>query len=167
MVNGQWSIVQRKARGFTLIELLVVISIIGILIASATASWQNAKMRGRDGKRKSDIKAVQQALELYFATNGKYADWDSATSRIKCNAGADTSIKEWGGSFVCNSVTYLQQLPKDPVYQSTTGYKYKNTSLNTYWIYAHLENQNDPDLVGWPSGCESRPSPFTYCVVNP
>lgn len=58
--------------GFTLIELLVVIAIIGILTTMVTASFTAAQRRARDTARKSDLKAIQQALELYFQANGRY-----------------------------------------------------------------------------------------------
>src|SRR3989344_1525650 len=71
-------------RGFSLIELLVVITIIAILIGAGTVSYNNAQQKGRDGKRKSDLKAIQQALEQYFQQNGKYPYSDITTGRIKC-----------------------------------------------------------------------------------
>lgn len=149
-------------RGFTLIELLIVISIIAILVASATASWRNAQMKGRDGKRKTDLKSIQQALENYMQTNGKYPS--ETSGQIKCNAGSDTTTITWGNALTCNSLTFMQQLPKDPVYQSTTGYYYNNTGTNTYILSVLLENTNDPDLTGLP--CTPRAS-RNYCVTNP
>lgn len=56
-------------RGFTLIELLVVISIIGILVAAATAGYTNAQKKGRDARRRSDMKAIQSSMEQYYSTN--------------------------------------------------------------------------------------------------
>jgi general secretion pathway protein G len=57
---------------FTLIELLVVISIIGVLISLAVAGFSNAQRKGRDARRKEDLKAVQTALEQYYVVNGSY-----------------------------------------------------------------------------------------------
>ena len=164
-MNYQLSTINSKAKGFTLIELLIVISIIAILVASATSSWQNAQQKGRDGKRKSDLKAVQQALELYFRANGKYPS--TSSGQIQCNAGTDTSTRDWGSSFVCDLQTYMQQLPKDPAYQETTGYYYNNPDSTSYNLWAALENTNDPDLTGLPSSCGSPPTGRNYCVVNP
>ena len=150
-------------RGFTLIELLIVISIIAILVASATYSWQNAQQKGRDGKRKSDVKAVQQALEFYYQNNGKYADTDGG-GKIKC-AGAPTPIA-WGSAFTCNSVSYMQQLPKDPI--STQSYYFSSSGSppNAYVLSAVIENTNDPDIKPGSLICTPQ-SGYNYCVVNP
>jgi len=106
--KGQLSVV-RKTKGFTLIELLVVIAIIGILIAAATVSYTKAQQKGRDGKRKADLASIQQALELYFQTNGKYPqmEWVYANN---------------GGTWVTGlNTNYIAQLPQDPIRQTDTA----------------------------------------------
>ncbi|MBI2327901.1 prepilin-type N-terminal cleavage/methylation domain-containing protein [Candidatus Curtissbacteria bacterium] len=106
-----------KARGFTLIELLVVISIIAILIAAGTFSWTNAQQKGRDAKRKTDLKSVQQALELYLQTYGRYPTAD-ASGNITCSDGAaGTGTISWGETFQCppgTGLIFMQKMPKDP-----------------------------------------------------
>lgn len=62
----------RKNKGFSLLELLVVISIIGILITLGLASFSTAQKKSRDARRKSDIKAIQNGFEQYYAMNGSY-----------------------------------------------------------------------------------------------
>ena len=167
-VNHEPITVNRRPwrRGFTLIELLVVITIIAILISAVSASFTNAQMKSRDGRRKSDLKSVQQALEVYIQANGKYPS--ASNYNIQCNIGGDSSIKEWGQEFICGGITYAQQLPKDPVYQATTGYKYFSNAPNlTYILLAHFENENDSDLDNQPAPCLPPPSDYTYCVINP
>jgi len=152
--------------GFTLIELLIVISIIAILVASATYSWQNAQQKGRDGKRKSDIKAVQQALEFYYQNNGKYAEEDASTGKIRCDA-ASPPI-DWGSSFTCGTTSFMQQLPKDPI--STNSYYYEVTTRDpnnnnnpiNYKLSALIENNNDPE-----KNINCGPNGRNFCVYNP
>lgn len=60
----------KRKKGFTLIELLVVIAIIGIISAIILASINNSRQNTRDGQRLSDIKQLQNALELYAVSNG-------------------------------------------------------------------------------------------------
>lgn len=170
---GHWSF----KSGFTLIELLVVITIIGILAALATVSYTNAQQKGRDGKRKADLKAVQQALELYYQTAGWYPD--ASSGNIRCNirqgynAQTGTTIYWTGGAFSCRDKnlivqTFLQSMPSDPKYQSTTGYYYTSSDQNHYALYTCLENTNDPDKDSststvWGTSCSTA----SYTVKNP
>ena len=185
-INHQPLTINRNSTGFTLIELLVVISIIAILMAVATVSYTNAQMKGRDNKRKSDLKAVQQALEIYFQQNGKYPSTETTgqAGRIKCNVTGDITAKSWGTVFVCDAtgtpdppaVTYMSPLPKDPAFSGSTtqDYYYDSSSPNnSYVISATLENTKDQDNKNVPT---SNP-PFgasyawngnrNYCVINP
>jgi len=67
-------VVQKKKKkiAFTLIELLVTISIIGILIAVGTVAYSSAQKKARDSRRRGDLKAIQNALEQYYADNTAY-----------------------------------------------------------------------------------------------
>lgn len=171
--NTEYSILYTVYRkGFTLIELLVVISIIAVLVASATASWRNAQEKSRDGKRKTDLKAVQQALENYIQTNGKYPASD-ASGQIVCNITApsgDSTVQLWGQAFGCAGLNYMQQLPKDPAYQQTAGYHFVSfgSPPTRYVLSADIENPNDPDKTDLP--CTPADTPGAdrdYCVTNP
>lgn len=76
-------------KGFTLIELLVVVSIIGVLATIIITSLGDTRARARDAQRDQDMRSIQNALELYYADNGRYpihnwkystdADWDTFT----------------------------------------------------------------------------------------
>ena len=164
--------ISRLKSAFTLIELLVVISIIAILIAVATVSYTNAQQKGRDNKRKSDLKAIQQALELYFQQNGKYPS--GYADGIQCNT-TDTSQHPWGTAFSCNSVTYMNPLPKDPTFSTADDkYFYDSPSPNsTYVLSAELENPKDSEnknnpLYSPPCGAAyANWRNRTTCVINP
>ena len=154
--------------GFSLIELLVVMSIIAILIASLSFSWQNAQQKGRDGKRKSDLKAIQQSLEAYFQTNGKYPD--SSNGQIKCNiiTPLDDDEIAWGDTFNCDYVVYMQQLPKDPAYQATAGYFYsQGTTPLQYTLSAQIENSKDTEIFPQTILPCTPANGRNYCVFNP
>jgi prepilin-type N-terminal cleavage/methylation domain-containing protein len=62
----------KTKKGFTLIELLVVVAIISLLSSVVLASLNSARSKGRDAKRRSDLKQFQIALELYYDKYGKY-----------------------------------------------------------------------------------------------
>lgn len=63
-----WSI----AKGFTLMELLIVIAIMAILVSLGAASYSTAQKSSRDARRRSDMKAIQNAVEQYLANTKAY-----------------------------------------------------------------------------------------------
>lgn len=62
----------RKHNAFTLIELMVAVGIIAVMASTVIVNVSRSRSRARDEKRKSDLLALQGALELYFATNRSY-----------------------------------------------------------------------------------------------
>lgn len=72
-INSKRSKISNLHMGFTLMELLIVIAIMSILVALAVASFSSAQKRGRDSRRRSDLHALQNAIEQYYANNaGSY-----------------------------------------------------------------------------------------------
>ena len=61
-----------KRNAFTLLEILVVVSIIGILVVLGTVAFSTTQKKGRDARRKADIKAIQNGLEQFQASIGSY-----------------------------------------------------------------------------------------------
>ena len=59
-------------KGFTLIELLVVVAVIGILASVVLLGLSSVRSKGRDARRISDLKQIQNGLELYFNACSKY-----------------------------------------------------------------------------------------------
>lgn len=118
-------------RAFTLIELLVVMSIIGILVTMAVGSYRTTQMRGRDTVRKSDLKQISNALELYYADHGIYPDTSSIT---------------WESVFTDGKTVYFKVLPNDPL-SPTYGYIYQVDSTNKkYKLFARIENSQDQNI---------------------
>ena len=60
----------KTEKGFTLIELLVVIVIIGILAAIALPNFIKARNKAREAEVKSNVHAIQIALERYAVDSG-------------------------------------------------------------------------------------------------
>ncbi|QQG41115.1 MAG: prepilin-type N-terminal cleavage/methylation domain-containing protein [Candidatus Levyibacteriota bacterium] len=119
-------------KGFTLIELLVVIVIIGILTTLLMANFIGIRQRARDGQRKSNLRQIQAALEIYRADLGSYP-----SSLPACN-----------NAFVGGSppATYIQKIPCDPLNTGKYVYTYVQAGSGTgYNLYACLENVNDND----------------------
>ena len=115
--------------GFTLIELLVVIGVIGILAAAVLAAIDPIHQinKGKDGQRKSDLKQIQTALELYRSDQGAYPN-------------------ALGTSLIVGQTTYMQKVPQDP---DKIPYTYIPANSNsTYQISACADNgiDTDPDM---------------------
>lgn len=73
---------KNKSKGFTIVELLIVIVVIGILATLVIVTFTGIQQKARDSKRKTDLGAVQAALESYYSSNNTYptmADLNSST----------------------------------------------------------------------------------------
>lgn len=120
----------RNQKGFTLIELLVVIAIIGVLSSVVLASLNTARERAANAKRLSDMKQIQNALELYALTNsGNYPNlgWSYA-----CSAATWTSLQT-------SLAPYMAQVPMDPTHSCSPDREYYViTSETDYKVLLHL-----------------------------
>lgn len=147
-------------KAFTLIELLVVVAIIGVLSALLLSNFIGVRQRARDAQRKSDLRQIQSALELYRADQGAYPSLNGANVNLGTNCGASYSLKDPAGS-----TTYMQAIPCDP----STGKSYTyNTNGTTYTLVTCLENGNDSqkDSPNNSSYCDGTTT-FSYTVANP
>ena len=123
--------------GFTLVELLVVISIISVLVTVIAGGFRSSQTRGRDVQRKSDLKQVANALELYYSDYGEYPD--SVT---------------WGAEFTDGKTVYFKVMPTDPSSKLSYFYRVVPSSNNQkFQLFAHIENTEDPNCIG--GDCET------------
>jgi general secretion pathway protein G len=146
-------------KGFTLIELLIVIAIIGVLATLLMVNFVGVRQRARDAQRKSDLRQIQSALELYRADNSKYPDLGNGDGQFpdKCGTGV---------SFAMTGTIYMQTVPCDPL---GAGITYTYTSpipgqSGTYSITACLENASD-NQIDVTNLCASPY--FSFTVFNP
>lgn len=138
-------------RAFTLIELMVVITIIGLLATIGIVSYTRAQARARDGRRRADLKTLQQAVEMYYAERQSYpstdgAWWGQCSSYWSKTAtcGADTFIPN-----ICP--TYIANVPKDPKADASGGdcYLYRSNgsdySILAHWVMETVGSDPGPD----------------------
>ncbi len=122
-------------KGFTLIELLVVIAIIGILSTMAVIALGSARKKARDGKRQSDLKILQTAVEMYIADNDAVP-----VPTIAANDG-------WDGA--ANSLAVLLNdyltggMPVDPSGTARDWIYCFNNTNGTYMVATSLEQNKD------------------------
>ncbi|MDP3995204.1 MAG: type II secretion system protein [bacterium] len=120
---------QKNNKGFTLIELLVVIAIIGLLSTLAVVALNNARAKGRDAKRVSDIKTIQTALELYFADKNTYPVVASGT--VLGETGATTLSQTNAFSDTIAGTTYMGNVPDNPTPAgSCDNYTYRSVDTD-------------------------------------
>jgi general secretion pathway protein G len=87
----------RLQHGFTLLELMIVMAIMGILIAIAAPNMQHSIIRAREAVLKEDLFKMREAIDQYYADNGKYP----AVLKDLINTQE-------------RSKSYLRDIPKDP-----------------------------------------------------
>lgn len=104
---------QKKQKAFTLIELLVVIGILTILLAIVLIAINPLRQfaQARDTKRRSDLKAILDAVHQYAADHrGQFpAEVPSGTPEVISDATATEAD-------ICSDIvpTYIAEMPVDP-----------------------------------------------------
>jgi general secretion pathway protein G len=158
----------RFKKGFTLVELLIVISILGILVTIGLVSFRTAQARGRDTARKSDLKQIAAALELYNADYNKYPD---AANGIILSCPSPNTPCTWGAldrSFTDNKTVYMKVVPKDP--SKGFSYFYRTVAVDGisnlgFQLFASLENTQDT-LISTPYTCGTKPCNYAVTSAN-
>lgn len=125
-------------KAFTLIELLVVIAIIGSLSALFLPNFMAARERARDSQRKSDLRQIQKAFELYKQ--------DQTDSSFPATANFPAVNACWSSGANCTGNIYMNKFPSDPNRTPTNNYFYvRGADTITYVLCACLENKADSD----------------------
>ncbi len=121
----------RYSRGFTLIELLVVIAIIGILSSVVLASITVARSKARDSERKTTLRQLETALQMYFDDHKSYPL--SSGGYYSSEPGDNASNN--GGNWIPGlAPTYIPVLPRDP----TGGPGVPDSCIASPWNAAYL-----------------------------
>lgn len=155
-----------KTRGFTLVELLVVLAILSVLVTVTIAAFRSSQSRGRDAERKSDLKQIANAVELFYSDYGKYP-FDTGTVLNACPYDPSTgngSACSWGsGEFTDGKTVYIKTVPKDP--NSGSHYYYRivpGSNNQKFQVFAYLENTQDPQCLG--GNCATPPVSYSCGV---
>lgn len=144
----------KSSLGFTLVELLIVISILSILVSLVIVSFRSSQLKGHDAERKSDLKQIANALELYYNDYGKYPN----------------SLPPWGSTFTDGKTVYFKVLPKDPVAAYSYYYRVVDPAPGgndqKYQLFAHLENSQDQELIVTTYSCGGTTCNFAITSPN-
>ncbi len=139
-------------KGFTLIELLVVIVILAIISTIGITIFRSASVKALDAQRKSDLRALSFALEIYLQKNNSYIN--------PAGNGANDCTNDMA-NFYTNITPLIanQKTLKDPTTNSNYCYIPVNNGVS-FRLFAKLENCSDPEVYN-PSTCASDPYNFT------
>lgn len=143
---------KKNIKGFTLIELLVVMAVIVLLAALLIVRFSIAQRKARDATRKSDLKEIQNALELY-------ADDHKGLVPIYIT---DQPLSVLNSEL---SPTYISRMPEDP----RAGFEYRFASSSDgkhYWLRARMENERTSISVPPWNPSECGDSYWTNCVFS-
>ncbi len=163
-----------KRAGFTIAELMVVVSIIGIIAAFIIPNINQSTGDSRDAERKTTLRTLQGALELYKheygrypeACNGGATDWSGVWSGevgtdYECGDGTGEYIRDdlAGTVGVTENFTpqFIPVLPRDPFLNGATdaGYVYATNPEGTVYKLMSM-NGAENEVVTYKS-------PFARC----
>jgi len=170
----------KKASGFTLIELLVVITVIGALsgVLLGVINGGGIRAKARDSQRKSDIKRIQTALELYFADFRAYPISNNGSN---LNSWEQVNPAQTNVIIGALQPNYIDPVPVDPSNTvpgnsgpcgSPTNYRYNYRSDGSYYyltaimeITSSAEDSPCPGTIG--CGATFDTDAVCYFAQNP
>ncbi len=170
---------ERNKKGFTLIELMVTITVVAVLSTIGIALYSQGQKFARDARRKSDLKQIETALNLYYEDTKHYPCEANFQLSSSTNKFWITDIASTGAGCGKNNANalldtnYIGVLPSDPLKDNGTGdprsaayrgYAYSSASDcgkipgSYYILVTQLENGSDGDSIG--------KKDFTWCNGN-
>ncbi len=160
-----------KEAGFTLIELLVVIAIIGILATIAASTFASSQIKARDAQRKSDLRQVANALEIFHNDHNRYPSGNGSGQIMGCDFNVSTGLGSacnWGDPNDpfqdTEGKVYFSELPVDP-----RGFNYfyrTDSTFQKFQLYSILENDNDPFYQSFSLDCGEGPASCNFAITS-
>lgn len=147
-LSKKWKFTRGEG-GFTLIELLVAMTIISMLIAASfSANYIKSLQRGRDARRKGDLKRIQQVFEQYYGEKQLYGTCDTMRDAGYLSSNA---------------------FPTDPRGASYNGLADANCTTASYCVCADLEQDGQGNAYDnncrWTTADPEEERNF-FCVSN-
>jgi prepilin-type N-terminal cleavage/methylation domain-containing protein len=137
-------IMQKKQQGFTLIEILIVVAIIAILASVVLVGLGPTQRAGRDARRLSDLREIQNGLELFYNKCGYYPGSIDASGA--CSQAVAPG--NWTDLATALQGVGVTSLPNDPNANSSYGY-FTYDNGDSYILGAALEDPNNGAFVNY------------------
>lgn len=97
-----------RSRGYTLLEIMVVVFILGLLATLVVPRIVGRTDEARRTKAIADLKAIEQALNLYRIDAGSYPTTNQGLAALVRRPETPPVPKTW------NPNGYLERVPVDP-----------------------------------------------------
>ncbi len=127
-------------RGFTILELLVVIAIIAILSSVTMVLISTVKEKSRDAERMSELRQLQNALNIYSTQIGRFPVAPSAVALSGTDAVSQALVSQ----------DTIKAAPIDPLYP-TYAYTYQSNDDGTVFTVSFCLETNT--IQGYNKGC--------------
>lgn len=95
-------------KGFTLIEIMVVVFILGLLVTLVAPKIMGRTDEAKRTKAAADLRAIQQALNLYKLDNGAYPTTEQGLQALVTKPQSGVIPARW------NPEGYLEKVQLDP-----------------------------------------------------
>lgn len=133
-----------KQKGFTLLEIMVVIVILGVLAAMVVPNLMGNKDKADVQKVKSDIIALENALDMYKLDNGLYPNTDQGLEALVSKPEGSPEPRDY------REDGYIKRLPQDPwgndYVLNSPG---ENSKLDVLSVGLDGEEGTDDDIGNW------------------
>lgn len=139
-----------RTPGFSVIEILVVVSIITLLVAVLYATFSEGSAQARDAERKSDLRELQSAIELYKQENGTYPAGCRGPGTWSGQSGTSYACPSGNQYIVGLAPKYIPALPTDPKLNgANSGYVYvTNNDQEVYKLMAKNTVESETVVIG-------------------
>ena len=136
----------RSEKGFTLIEIMVVITILAILAVLVVPKIVNRTDEARQVAAKTQIRNIEQGLQLYKIDNGVYPTTEQGLAALVTKSNISPIPEGWKGPYLKKGI------PKDP-WGKAYLYRYPGErNKEDYDLYSYgadgVEGGGD-DVVNW------------------